>query len=93
MDNKRKSFTGQLFDYVLDEANFTKKNAVIFMAVLGIIAILGIYLSIGYKNTKDDLKIHTPEYYRSLLEEFGYCKMELEEMDEDKLSYLANTRI
>lgn len=93
MNNKRKSFTGQLFDYVLDEANFTKKNAVIFMAVLGIIAILGIYLSIGYKNTKDDLKIHTPEYYRSLLEEFGYCKMELEEMDEDKLSYLANNLI
>ena len=93
MSNKRKSFTGQMFDFILDEKNFTKKNMIIFVLMIGIIGFTGVMLLINPRHTHSGDCAHSlynDDLNRSILEEYGYSKTELEEMDEETLLSLSS---
>lgn len=92
MNKNRKSFTEQLFDTFVNEKTLSSKNVIILIALIGIIAIIGISFSftkkeVGYLNEYNNFPI---EYNIKILEEVGYSKAELEEMDEDRIYDLAD---
>ena len=93
MSNKRKSFTGQMFDFILDEKNFTKKNMIIFVLIIGIVGFTGVMLLINPRHTHSEDCAHSlynDDLNRSILEEYGYSKTELEEMYEKTLLSLSS---
>lgn len=93
MSNKRKSFTGQMFDFILDEKNFTKKNMIIFVLIIGIVGFTGVMLLVNREHSHNGDCAHSlynNDLNKSILEEYGYSKAELEEMDEETLLSLSS---
>lgn len=92
MNKSRKSFTEQLLYKLINEKNLNNKNVLILITLIGIIAIIGIFLAFS---SKDEYKMGVPEYYSNdynikVLENIGYSKAEIEDMDDDTLANLAN---
>lgn len=93
MSNRKKSFTGQIFDFILDEKNFTKKNMIIFVLIISIIGFIGVAFLINPTHIHDDEcadSLYNDDLNKSILEEYGYSKAELEEMDEETLLSLSS---
>lgn len=92
MTKKRRSFTEQLFDSFINEKNLNKKNSIIFLILIFITSIIGVFLSISTKETEDTagLNFFTSDYNIEILQNIGYSQSEIEEMDEDTLFNLAN---
>lgn len=93
MSNRNKSFTGQVFDFILNEKNITKKNMIIFVLIIGIIGFIGVTFLLSPKHVHDDECAHSlynDDLNKSILEEYGYSKAELEEMDEKTLLSLSS---
>lgn len=94
MSNRKKSFTGQLFDFILDDNNFNKKNLITLILIVGIIGVVGAISLLNLNYNQDDLggyDFYGVEYNANILEEFGYSKAEIEEMDEETIKSLGNT--
>ena len=93
MSNRRKSFTGQLFDFILNDNNFNKKNTIILISILGVVGVVGAISLMNFNYDMDDLggyEFYDLEYYSNTLEEFGYSKAEIEDMNEDALKKIGN---
>lgn len=94
MSNRKKNFTGQLFDFILDDNNFNKKNLIILILIVGVIGVVGATSLLNFNYNQDDLggyDFYSVEYNANILEEFGYSKAEIEEMDEETVKSLGNT--
>ena len=93
MSKNRKSFTEQLFNAFINEKTLSNKNIIILIALIGIVAIIGIFLSFSQKNIDDmgGYNYFSIEYNIKTLEEIGYSKAEIEEMDEETIFNLGNS--
>ena len=81
MSNRKKSFTGQILDFILNDNNFNKKNSIILVLILGIIGVAGVLFLTNFNYNEDDLggyDFYDKEYNTRVLEEFGYSKVEIE---------------
>lgn len=88
----RKKNTSQLLDSILNEKNLTVRNLIIGVAIISIVGLIGIRLSFSHEEHAhiEGEKDFDTNYQTALLEEIGFSKMEIEEMDESLYSSFAD---
>lgn len=91
MNKNKKSFS-EYMEYLLFEKKLLNtKTAILLVFLIGVIAIAGLKITLK-PSLNEDGEVHFDNDYRSeLLEEFGYSKSELEEMNEEEKINLSNT--
>lgn len=94
MSKNRKSFTEQLLNMLVNEKALNNKNVLILIILIGVIAIAGVFLSFtpskrGFNNN-DEMNYIETDYNIAVLENIGYSKAEIEEMDEETILSLGN---
>lgn len=89
--NKR-NFTKQLLESIISEKNLTIKNLITGVIIVGIIGLIGVRLSFSYKEhiNAENKDYIDDDYKIALLEEAGFSKIEIEEMDKNLYDTFSN---